>query len=95
MTLQEAIKSGRPFKRKKTAHYLVARSNYNSIDWEDLLMQPYLPNLEDILASDWEVKEESITITKRQLFDVLLEHDSRYSTTAYNNNIWEALRNGK
>lgn len=59
MTLQEAIRSGKPFKRK---------------DWS-IYYQPgaqVFLDAELILATDWEVKEEeTTTITKKQALHAL------------------------
>lgn len=61
MTLQEAIKSGLEFKRPGHAFWL----NNNT----DRYLCFY--TREDVLADDWEIKEEKITITKSQLLKAL------------------------
>lgn len=57
MTIQEAIKSGKKFKRKHWPYYYVY-SSHNTVDCND------------IMATDWEVEpepEQKIEITKAQL----------------------------
>ena len=71
MTIQEAIKSGKPFKRNKHTGFIVC-STKRAVDGFD---DPSLPllwidsdggkygelrlRLDDILANDWEVKDDS------------------------------------
>ena len=65
MTIQDAIKSGKPFRRKGWGHnsYLTATRERMSaikepdkylIEWED--EADYLPVTSDIIATDWEIK---------------------------------------
>lgn len=54
MTIQEAIKSGKYFKRKKWNFYLHV-DGYNIYDEKE---QIFTLDTTDILADDWEVKEE-------------------------------------
>ncbi len=59
MTLIEAIKSGRPFRREEDgAEY---GWNYPS--------QAYSYSTDDILADDWEIKEPTVTITRTQFLE--------------------------
>lgn len=51
MTLQEAIKSGKPFKRRNWPHY---RANTDQIALRNV----------DILADDWEIEEEKIKLSR-------------------------------
>lgn len=68
MTLQEAIKSGKRFHRPD-ADFLRAiraeRCMEQGKSLEDVDLSHL--NLEDLLADDWEVEEETITITRSQL----------------------------
>ena len=69
MTIQEAIKSGRPFRRKGWTHacHFVVRNKdgysngelweYNS-ETKQLLAVTSLKYVGDIIATDWEVKRE-------------------------------------
>jgi hypothetical protein len=55
MTIQEAIKSGKPFKRKHWGIYFWVNEDYS-------ITNEYGTNIplhyaDDILADDWEVKE--------------------------------------
>ena len=56
MTLQEAIKSGKRFKRPFDAAWIEPVTGY------------YLEG-EDILADDWEIEEQKVEITKSKLAD--------------------------
>ena len=50
MTIQEAIKSGKPFRRKDDAEYL-SWSGFGSATHLSL-------SIESIIADDWEIKQE-------------------------------------
>lgn len=92
MTLQEAIKSGKRFKRlcetprswRTTGRYGIQYSTERI----DIVL-----STDDILAEDWEVEEKKIEITKSQLLkaiDVLLHkatfiHSYGNSTTSIAN----------
>ena len=58
MTILEAIKSGKPFKR-------AAKFNYYTISNKDVFILTYY----DIIADDWEVEEKKIEVTETQLRD--------------------------
>ena len=61
MTIQEAIKSGRPFKRKGLNFYLECqKSNYsgNLCFYLQCTRAAYTLSGDDILADDWEVLEK-------------------------------------
>ena len=58
MTIQEAIKSGKPFKRP---HHSCHYENFRELD-RFLELQE-----EDLLATDWEIKKEPIEITIRSI----------------------------
>lgn len=63
MTIQEAIKSGKPFRRKEwlVPDYLIIESgglHRNQLRWERLPHEYYIFfEKDDILADDWEIKE--------------------------------------
>lgn len=57
MTLIEAVRSGKPFRRKCWSQ------GYHVLD----IYKTIACSLEDILADDWEIQEEKIEITERQL----------------------------
>lgn len=54
MTLIEAIKSGRPFRRKGHAWFVG---------------MPDLFKIGDVLADDWETQEQTVTITRTQFLE--------------------------
>lgn len=56
MTIQEAINSGKPIRRKSDKFWI----DYN-------FHQRFYINVEEILADDWEIEEEKIEITRSQL----------------------------
>jgi len=58
MNLIEAIKSGKPFRRKGWGYYLNSRDG-GSLEFDS------------ILATDWEIQEQKIELTWRQVQDAL------------------------
>lgn len=71
MTLQEAIKSGKRFKRAG-GEYFYSNGKY-LLDMEDINALHGTLNLEDILADDWEIEEEKLELTAGQIREVLME----------------------
>lgn len=63
MTIQEAINSGRAFRREGTYKYIKA---YSTKLWRED-NGPYTPTIEDILADDWELEEVFLTVKKSTL----------------------------
>lgn len=63
MTLQDAILSGRSFKRSGTYRYITIT---NKRLWHED-NGPYTPPIEDILATDWELKELEATLKRASL----------------------------
>jgi hypothetical protein len=57
MNLIEAVKSGKPLKRKGWTGYLKS---------DEIATQMIYKS--DILADDWEIEEKKVTITRDQLF---------------------------
>lgn len=57
MTLIEALKTGRKFKRKIDTNWHQPKANYEKL---------HLFVVEDILADDWEVQPIFVTITREQ-----------------------------
>lgn len=64
MTIQEAIKSGRKFKRE---------SHSDSVNYYDSLHLYLGLTIDDILATDWEIEEEKIEISRSQLNDAFIK----------------------
>lgn len=64
MTIQEAIKSGKPFRRKDKIHWLlfadILHDNviYDTLKYRIIYNSMHYFTIEDILARDWEVKDE-------------------------------------
>ena len=54
MTIQEVIKSGKPFKRKRFVSWVCVYGNKLAFE---LSMLTFTPSVLDILADDWEVKQ--------------------------------------
>ncbi len=65
MNLIEAIKSGKPHKRKSWKTFLdtpVRVPGFNSIQFE----------LDDLLADDWEIQEPTFAVTRKQVDEAFL-----------------------
>ena len=59
MTIQEAIKSGKPFKRRRwSSSFWLKEDEYGRIVWEDS-GGCYTLLADEILADDWEVKGDN------------------------------------
>jgi hypothetical protein len=58
MNIQEAIKSGKKFKRKGTPHFL----SHPDVKHGEFIMI----RLNDFFAEDWEVEEKKITATESE-----------------------------
>ena len=88
MTLQEAIRSGKKFKRPHQKRFNTA--NTNGIVYELLI------TFEDALATDWEVeelkKELTPTEVKTALFKAFI-NKSGYSVCSINPNIKDQVKN--
>lgn len=63
MTIQEALKTERPFRRRTwdSSTGWVIVDSYKVFAWEDLMDNAghhadYIPTPEDVLASDWEIR---------------------------------------
>jgi len=67
MNIIDAVKSGLPFKRKKDA----------GAHWHLGERAELAASREDILATDWEVQEQTVTITKRELREAFDEAKHR------------------
>ena len=68
MNIIEAVKSGKPFRRKDWDK--TVRTFPNN---EDRAMM-YQIGKHDILADDWEIKEEKIELTKDQIKKALMDN---------------------
>ena len=58
MTIQEAIKSGKPFKKKDSSEWLVVSHNKQFIVYDYDNDRVYDLWIYEILADDWIVREE-------------------------------------
>lgn len=72
MNIIDAIKSGKPFRRKSWTH-----EDFFIVDGDDLRYlltgdRTVLAHVSGILADDWEIQEKTITITESQ-FDEAAE----------------------
>lgn len=67
MNLIDAIKSGRPFRRKGYMRWAAKWDGcYSEILRYEPSEQRVTFTVEDILADDWEIREPQVTITKSQ-----------------------------
>lgn len=67
MTIIEAIKSGQPFRRRGSAiTYASLGPGISSV------IRPMFTR-EELLADDWEIEEEKVTITRKQLIGAIYE----------------------
>lgn len=62
MNLIEAVKSGRPFKRRSYNCFIVSRTDS---------MGPLELSRQDILADDWEVEEEKKEFTRTRIYEAV------------------------
>lgn len=58
MIIQEAIKTGKPFKREKHAYYITCdyASDFMFYDDDEGTFGDYFLTMDDVLATDWENK---------------------------------------
>lgn len=70
MTLQEAIKGGKRFRRKGQTYYLELFHGNNT---------PLYLNAGDITADDWEVEEKKVTITESDFSAALVRTTNSFS----------------
>jgi hypothetical protein len=72
MTLIEAINSGRPFKRPNDRDYWhISKTGYIRISNRDYMYEVLPCTVGNLTATDWEVEEEEITITRDVLITTL------------------------
>lgn len=82
MNFIEAVKTGKKFKR---AHWDTFYSNYTVCPAQEL-------NRMDVLAADWQVEEEKVTLTKTELEIAYFTAISSFSPgTGYAQNIFDSL----
>jgi hypothetical protein len=74
MTLQEALKSGRNFRRR--AARMAGDSIWLSPTYNDF-------DRDDVLADDWEIEEPTVTITRSQL-NAAVHYAVQYQRTFQN-----------
>lgn len=75
MTILEAIKSGKPFRRKIHSCGGASAMLCNCKDWRENRQDSgwtYAIKANDILADDWEVEEKRVEITRGQLHSAFL-----------------------
>lgn len=74
MNIIDAIKSGRPFRRKSWVTFWVVNCGtvnddpFQGIAFWDEKGQRVAVTRNDLLADDWEIQEKTVTITRAQLF---------------------------
>lgn len=76
MTLIEAIKSGRPFRRTSYSHrgslgaWLEIRKvpRGDTVLWIEQDQSEGAFSVDDVLANDWEIQEPTVTITRTQFW---------------------------
>lgn len=66
MKLEEAIKSGKPFRRLDCDSYIECDS-YGMFSWSNGFMGIVRLDKEDVLADDWEIEEEKLELTKEEI----------------------------
>lgn len=77
MNIQEAIETGKPFKRKSWTHadYLRVKSKGGygggELFWVRGSSRANLFYVSDILADNWEVEERKVEVTERQVRDAM------------------------
>jgi len=85
MNIIEALKSGRPFKRKKDNCWMMT-GPHNSV-YDEYDPKVYAPcyeesirlNNEDMIANDWELKPEKLKVTEKMLYEAF---DTAYHSAA-------------
>jgi hypothetical protein len=69
VNLHDAIKSGKPYRRKGWKHW---RQAFDGAFLQRNWMLPYTETVQDVTADDWETLEPTVTITRTQLGDAVL-----------------------
>lgn len=75
MNLIDAIKSGRPFRRKDWDDSMRCHVTRGTDDEQEVRFvdgRPFLPLTFDLLADDWEIQEPSVTITASQFWEAVI-----------------------
>lgn len=87
MTLKEAIKSGKRFKRPCYEVWLKLNKERNSIEWSNN-SAPYHPGIE-LSYDDWEVEEKKVEITREMFLSAFISdfagYDQHHIKTFANN----------
>ena len=76
MNFLEAYKSGKPFKRKNEPykkHFCNVLTEAKRIQYFDGSESFTMLSIEDILAEDWEVKENQVSLTYSQFLNAVAE----------------------
>jgi len=92
MTIQEAIKSGKPFRRKAIGEVWWIHSPDHSVLTAFEGIQEYCPDMQDILADDWEIKPDPVTFEAR-LDSAQCTARSRSHLTFEGPAAWDAITN--
>lgn len=80
MNIIEAIKSGRPYRRKLWAKATCQPPTLWCVKTIDMCgqlqlvkddMESFAPQWDDLLADDWEIQEPTVTITKAQFYSAV------------------------
>ncbi len=85
MNIQDAIKSGKPFKRPHNISYKVIEGD-NLVNISTNLPIDKIPFC-DVLAEDWELKQEPRKVT---LYQYLYKESAEYFMTEFTSLEWEA-----
>lgn len=81
MNLLEAIRSGRPYRRK---HWNNGNGQWRETpDIEEYWHQAYTETLGDLLADDWEIQEPLVEITRTQFWEVVNARGPDYRDMAF------------
>lgn len=85
MNIIEAIKSGKRFRRKSW--------KANEMTWisQDLGDLPLQLTRGDIVADDWELKEEPVTITRTQFFEAYAHAVAELPSNPTNSSVLEMM----
>ena len=89
MNIIEAVKSGKPFRRKSRIekdgrdYYWYANLNIEDYFYDKRGRTTLYLSPSDMLADDWEVEEESITLTMTECKEAFLR--AGYSLMSFNN----------
>lgn len=85
MNIIEAIRSGRPLRRKSLSDH--CGSNGEGYVCPDLLLHsrlwPSALTVADILADNWEIQEKKVEVTRKQVSDAIIDFNSAADMTTF------------